>query len=261
MSKQDLGTGAGVIVGATVGQLFGNGAGRLLATVGGAIVGGFIGNRIGASLDEADRVAVSRQSADVLSGAKDGSSVSWASPSGKASAEIIASNTRAQTREIPVLRDKRVQKPAQLDLIGKTYETTAGVRLRAAPTTQSEVLGSLQKGESFNALGRIPGTDWIAVGKGRKTVGYISSAFTRESAVADATGTEKGLRPAMDLDQTVAAAKNEGFDLDAEGAVAETITVSTQCRTVDIKVTQKNGSSEQDKMNACRASDGAWEIL
>ncbi len=54
-TKEQQGTVAGAVVGAGVGSLFGSGGGRVAAIAGGAVVGGFIGNRVGKNMDDKDR--------------------------------------------------------------------------------------------------------------------------------------------------------------------------------------------------------------
>lgn len=54
-TKQQQGTVAGAAVGAGVGSFFGKGSGRVFAIAGGALVGGFIGNRVGKNMDERDK--------------------------------------------------------------------------------------------------------------------------------------------------------------------------------------------------------------
>ncbi|MEJ2125174.1 MAG: RT0821/Lpp0805 family surface protein [Alphaproteobacteria bacterium] len=54
-NHQDTGTLVGAVTGGVIGNQFGKGKGRVLATVAGAVVGGLIGNSIGKDLDEADR--------------------------------------------------------------------------------------------------------------------------------------------------------------------------------------------------------------
>ena len=56
VNKAGAGTLAGAAVGGLVGNQFGHGKGKTLATIGGAILGGVLGNRIGNSLDQSDEI-------------------------------------------------------------------------------------------------------------------------------------------------------------------------------------------------------------
>ena len=55
LTKQDAGVGIGAIAGGVVGNQFGQGDGKLVATALGAVVGGIVGSEIGKSLDDNDR--------------------------------------------------------------------------------------------------------------------------------------------------------------------------------------------------------------
>jgi uncharacterized protein YcfJ len=46
ITKQDLGTAGGAVVGGVIGSQFGSGTGNTAATIGGAVVGGYIGNQL-----------------------------------------------------------------------------------------------------------------------------------------------------------------------------------------------------------------------
>jgi len=55
LTKQDAGIGIGALAGGVVGNQFGKGDGKVLATALGAVVGGIVGSEIGKSLDDNDR--------------------------------------------------------------------------------------------------------------------------------------------------------------------------------------------------------------
>jgi len=55
LTKQDAGVGIGAIAGGVVGNQFGQGDGKIVATALGAVVGGIVGSEIGKSLDDNDR--------------------------------------------------------------------------------------------------------------------------------------------------------------------------------------------------------------
>jgi len=56
MSKQDVGTVSGGVLGGLVGSQFGKGSGQLLAVGAGALAGAFIGGAIGKNMDDTDRL-------------------------------------------------------------------------------------------------------------------------------------------------------------------------------------------------------------
>lgn len=56
MSKQDIGTLTGGVAGGVLGSTVGQGNGRILAIGVGTLAGAFIGNAVGKSMDETDRL-------------------------------------------------------------------------------------------------------------------------------------------------------------------------------------------------------------
>jgi surface antigen len=80
MSKQGGGTLIGGALGGLVGSRFGGGGGNIAATGLGVIAGAFIGNQIGKSMDEQDKLMLERSSQKALENAPSGSSVEWRNP-------------------------------------------------------------------------------------------------------------------------------------------------------------------------------------
>lgn len=74
--------------------------------------------------------------------------------------------------------DGRVQ-PASFAPARETMVATAGVNLRSAPTTRSAKVGALRRGERFEALGRVRGTNWVLVGQGGVAVGYVHAGYVQ----------------------------------------------------------------------------------
>jgi surface antigen len=59
VSKQDVGTVSGGVIGGLVGSQFGHGGGQLLAVGVGALAGAMIGGAIGKSMDDTDKMKMS----------------------------------------------------------------------------------------------------------------------------------------------------------------------------------------------------------
>lgn len=69
--------------------------------------------------------------------------------------------------------------PAAYDRVGQTLVATQTVNLRAAPSQGGERVGQLRRGERFEALAEVRGSDWILVGRDGVGVGYVKGAYTR----------------------------------------------------------------------------------
>ena len=78
-TKQTVGTGLGAVGGGLLGSQIGGGNGRLVAVGLGAVLGGLVGNEIGASLDSADKAALSNASERAYS-APIGQGITWNNP-------------------------------------------------------------------------------------------------------------------------------------------------------------------------------------
>lgn len=69
--------------------------------------------------------------------------------------------------------------PASYQRIGQTLVATDTVNLRTAPTQGAGRVGQLRRGERFEALAQVRGTDWILVGRGGVGVGYVHGAYAQ----------------------------------------------------------------------------------
>ena len=79
-SKQDAGIGVGAIAGGVIGNQFGGGEGKVLATALGAVVGGIVGSEIGKSLDDNDRRIAAEAELAALERGNSGVSQPWRNP-------------------------------------------------------------------------------------------------------------------------------------------------------------------------------------
>ncbi|WP_319466457.1 SH3 domain-containing protein [uncultured Pseudodesulfovibrio sp.] len=289
-SKQNTGTAAGAMLGGVAGMFFGKGAGKVLAIGIGALAGGFIGNQIGSYLDEQDRLALQQESAKALAKSDDGETVKWENPDTEAKAEITVVKTETIQREIPIVRQKEVQKPGKLVLIGEPYEILTDSNVRFGPSTEYGVAEVLPKGSVLLAVGQVEGKNWILVNQNRQAIGYIHASLigkkgtlaAQEAAKEEVTAKqevaqiEATMAPALDLDSLpddmqMAQAVRPAVDLDemvasypddetTDDLVAEKVEVEAPARTVKMKVTTPKGE-EETTVVVSKGTDGAWEIL
>jgi surface antigen len=78
-NKTTGGTLLGAAAGGLLGSQFGGGGGKVLATLGGVLLGGYVGNQVGASLDRAD-VNYATQAQQKAYTAPLGQQISWNNP-------------------------------------------------------------------------------------------------------------------------------------------------------------------------------------
>lgn len=79
VNKQDVGTIGGAVVGGYLGSEVGSGTGRLWATGAGVLLGALVGSEIGKSLDRADMVYAERAQQQAHT-APIGETISWNNP-------------------------------------------------------------------------------------------------------------------------------------------------------------------------------------
>lgn len=245
ISKQQAGTGAGAVVGGILGGLLG-GDNKVFGALAGAAIGGLIGNQFGKFLDERDRVAIQQETAKALEQVSDGEKVNWANAESGASAVITPRETKTVKKEVAIIRDENIQTPPALELIGKSYIVVTNANVRAAPTTASEVASNLEVDEQVNVVGKVEDKNWYLVSRNQKSIGYIYGDLIELRQVA----IEPRLRQVAELDD---------IEIDA-GAVRETVNVTTECRQLDYEIAAGNGQTQQDSFEACKATDGAWEL-
>ena len=273
---QTAGTLLGAVAGGLLGSQFGSGKGKLVAAAIGTLAGAYFGNQIGKVLDKREQAEVEKETVKTLASSADGQTSSWTDPDSGASARVTPVSTERKTREVSVIRKKEVEAPTGLLLIGESYQAVTGVNLRASPSTSASVVGGLKSGERFQAIGSVADGAWILVGQKNRSIGYVHAklvsaapplnvAATGLSASKDGavdldampvTDQESELREAVDIDKAA-------FDtaaLNAEGYVADKVQATQECRVVAMEV-EKQGSRAEKSFEACRASDGAWEIL
>ena len=78
--KQNIGTVLGGASGALLGATLGRGDGQLVAVAVGAVAGAFIGNRIGASMDKTDALALESNAQKSLEQVPVGQTTTWNNP-------------------------------------------------------------------------------------------------------------------------------------------------------------------------------------
>lgn len=267
MNKQDIGTGAGVVLGGIAGSFFGKGSGRIVGVLVGAAVGGFIGNQIGAMLDEEDQKALQAQAKQALLTQPDNSTVSWASDRSGATATVVPENSRVETREVRVVRDAAVAPAGPLDLIGAKYVAKASAPVRLAPSAGADTASTLAKGSSIWAVGKVQNQPWIMVARNGKSIGYVDAASLSPApktaktvtATAKATQTTAAAPAAFDLDAATPVRTPADLDALAPTEKVDVVVASVACR--DIKTTASaKGETAVSTQTACKSPDGAWEL-
>lgn len=278
-TKEDIGTATGAIVGGLLGSRVGEGSGRYVAAAVGALAGAYLGKQLGAWMDAQDQQDLATVGGSALDGANDGETVTWNNPQTGLAVKATPTATKQVSRDVQVLRLKSVERH-DLQIIGEPYVARSSSNLRAGPSVDSSIVGGLRQGETFEAIGRVVGIEhkgkgWIAVGKsGGKLVGYVWEPLVVVSA-KPTSSTQTALATREDIQRENRVRAKEPVDLDAlDIRVADqaggtdldalfeedTITADTRCRDMDVAV-EKGSKDGSSSITACKAPNGAWEII
>jgi uncharacterized protein YgiM (DUF1202 family) len=133
----------------------------------GALVGGVVGNKVGGSSPGMETVV----GAGV--GAAAGSAIGCKLQHNRANQQYGSTYSRNGYRLSSAIS------PASYNKINDTFVAESSVNLRSSPSTRSGRVGSLQRGERFQALAEVRGTDWILVGQNGVGVGYVHGDYVR----------------------------------------------------------------------------------
>ena len=138
--KQTGGTLIGAAGGALAGSQFGDGKGRLAAVAAGTLIGAFIGNEVGKSLDKADE-AHARQAERAAHNAPIGRTIQWQNPDSGHSGTVTPVRAGTDTQSGAYCREY------QTDMVknGATGKSGACMIATAASATASLVCGDHER--------------------------------------------------------------------------------------------------------------------
>jgi surface antigen len=222
-------------IGSTVGSALGTTIGGGVATSTGSVVGGLLGGEIADALDpESQRLAKDATGEAITSG----ETQSWSNPAAGTSGEVqvVEQKQEQKTVEVQVLQDK-VEDLPPVDLIGRTYVTTAEANVRGGPGTNYKVTSALQPGQTVNVVGKVQGKDWFMVSQADVIIGYVSTTLL-----------------------TPATAPSAPPEIKPEGTVTkQAVSAEVTCRTAEHTVRLANGEMKTETVDACQTPDGNWD--
>lgn len=209
----------------------------------------YFAREFGDNLAAADAQAISREGAKALDQGTAGTAVEWRNPKTGVQVVFIPGDPVLENRKMTASLKAGVAQPIDLEIIGGTYESRHSANLRSAPGIENPVVGRLNSGERFTAVGRSSSQAWILVAKDGRMVGYVYEPLV---APASAGGPPPELREAK-MPQPGSADNKDKPALD-------TILAATPCRNLAYDVVAGDGQRARAELRACKAGDGAWEI-
>lgn len=271
MSKQDIGTGIGVLAGAVIGSKVGDGGAAGIAI--GAAVGGLLGNRIGAHLDEEDRKALAAQTAQNLETLKTGEAMTWKSDRTGSTATVQVSEAKDEQKQIDIPAASAITVPANVKLVQKTYQATKDTTIYTQASNNANIVGTLGKNKTTNVMGKTEDGQWLLVSRKGVLVGFVSAnnlkaysppAPAVKTAQATTTTPATPAVAVADLDampskEVTKSTKTAAFDLDAIDVKKQSTTASVECKTLTYDIKSKDKTS-QETGKACKTPNGTWDL-
>ena len=135
----------------------------------GAVIGGLLGAVAGNKLAKHDRGTGTAIGAVVGAGA--------GSYAGCQMQKTRAANNAGGVYSSNGIQVSNAVDAAPMTKIKGKYVARSTLNLRASASTRGDRIGSVQAGETFQALGRTGDGKWILVGQDGVGVGYVSSAY------------------------------------------------------------------------------------
>jgi hypothetical protein len=151
---------------------------------GGAVVGALAGGLLGNSLSGHNRTTGTVLGTAV--GAAAGSAVGCQMQHNDEQRAQAAEASQAAEAAPPPRDDRPDRYPLGRGVLPADYHrldgglvVTHSAALRASPDSRSRRLGMLHRGERFDAMAEVRGTDWLLVGRNGVGVGYVQRANAR----------------------------------------------------------------------------------
>lgn len=229
----------GAIIGAVVGGYIGNRVAddkKTLGTVLGAAVGGAAGSYIGCSLQRKDQERLAADSERALATGQ-GSIWSDNETGVNANTQVISNTTNGTS---PIKIANGVSTPSRLTLIGGRYTANRDVVLRASPIAKGKSVGGIGQSEQVDVIGKTAGTTpWAAIGQSGVLIGYV---------------------PLSSLNAVGQIANSKGMV--TEGVRIVNVPVTTTCRNITQSVkTDMNSQGQSVNTKACTQPDGSWKPI
>lgn len=156
--------------------------------IGGALIGALVGAAAGSNLAKNDRGTGTAIGA--VAGAATGSWVGCKMQRDAANQNAYYGGQQQAYRPATYVQDGyRLNgnlSPAAYVRDGGAFVANSTLNLRAAPTTSAARIGSLRAGETFQAMARVRGTEWILVGQNGVGVGYVHGAYVQPAGYQNA---------------------------------------------------------------------------
>lgn len=155
---------------------------------GGALIGALIGGLLGSKVSKNERTAGAVIGAGL--GAAAGGYIGCKAQANDARSPYADGYGYGYGRESTYVRDgyrlASYVQPTRFQRAGGRFIATTTVNLRAAPDTRSNVVGRLNRGETFEALAYAQRGNWVLVSQRGVGIGYVAADYVRPTGYSRA---------------------------------------------------------------------------
>ncbi len=216
--KQAVGTIGGAALGGLLGNRIAGRGSRTLGTILGGALGAAAGSAIGCKLQKNDQAKAERAMEQAVVTGKD---QSWQSDETGASGKVQVGQAALAGGGLGDLKLASGVEPATgYSKLGGTYVATAAANVRSMPSLDGKIVGKLTAGQLVWVPASVQSAPWYLISDQGVGQGYVSNALLKREATATASNCKM-------VKQTV--------DVPGTGATSETY-------------------------QACKGSDGQWAM-
>jgi uncharacterized protein YgiM (DUF1202 family) len=216
--KQAVGTIGGAALGGLLGNRIAGRGSRTLGTIIGGALGAAAGSAIGCKLQKNDQAKAEQAMEQAVVTGKD---QSWQSEDTGASGKVQVGQAALAGAGLGDLKlASGVEPAAGYSKLGGTYVATAAANIRSMPSLDGKLVGKLATGQLVWVPASVQGAPWFLISDQGVGQGYVSNALLKREATATASNCKM-------VKQTV--------DVPGSGATSETY-------------------------QACKGGDGQWAM-
>lgn len=218
-NKQEIGAVAGGVLGGFLGNRIAGRGSRTLGTILGGALGAAAGSALGCKLQKNDRDKAERAVQDAVLTGKD---QSWSNAETGASGSVDVDSDLGGVGLADLKMGNGVEPASGYNRVNAAFVANSNANLRAAPGTNSAIVGRLVAGQRVWVPAQVAGQSWYLVSDGGVAQGYVSAPLMKRAVAAQL------------------AANN--------------------CRIVTQTVNVPGEAAQSEKLQACKGSDGNWSM-
>lgn len=204
---------------------------RLACTFGGSLV---------EILSEEDQKELAESTEETIATGQDSG---WSNPNTGVQGEVKVTGTRINRKTQDVAVQDTVQEVPPLDLIAGEFRAVSNANIFAGPGTNNRSIGYITSGQTVEVIAKVQNQPWYLVSQDGIGSGYVDSNALKPTGRIKTAAS--GPKPQSQRQNNVKRVRVE---------------TKQTCKTVEQKVTMKDGSTHKNSIEACPEPDGTWDL-